>query len=119
MRVAGIDGTSSGWVAVVLQGGKVAEVRPFADFASAIEGLRDTRFIAIDIPIGLPGTGPRQADVLARKRLGARGSSVFTVPRSSPARNGGTPWDPEIDHAHNRLASPYAYDAVGNLVGEG
>ncbi|KAA0253519.1 MAG: DUF429 domain-containing protein [Acidobacteria bacterium] len=80
MKVAGIDGTSNGWVAVVLQGGKVAAVRPFADFASAIEGLRDTRFIAIDIPIGLPRTGPRQADVLARKRLGVRGSSVFTVP---------------------------------------
>ncbi|MCE7960286.1 MAG: hypothetical protein DYH06_20485, partial [Acidobacteria bacterium ACB2] len=34
-------------------------------------------------------------------------------------RNGGTPWDPAIDQTHNRLASPYAYDAVGNLVGEG
>ena len=36
--------------------------------------------VAIDIPIGLPPTGPRQADVLARGQVGRRASSVFVTP---------------------------------------
>jgi predicted RNase H-like nuclease len=36
--------------------------------------------VAIDIPIGLPDTGRRQADALARSLLGPRASSVFTTP---------------------------------------
>lgn len=40
----------------------------------------DAHALAIDIPIGLPTGGPRQADVRARKFLGARGSSVFPTP---------------------------------------
>nr|WP_231640215.1 DUF429 domain-containing protein [Micromonospora sp. NRRL B-16802] len=41
--------------------------------------------IGIDIPIGLPDTGRRQADVLAYKLVGPRRSSVFMTPvRSRP-----------------------------------
>ncbi len=41
----------------------------------------DIEVIAIDIPIGLPETGPRECDVLARRLLGrARASSVFPAP---------------------------------------
>lgn len=36
--------------------------------------------VGIDIPIGLPDTGTRAADRLARKRLGPRRSSIFTAP---------------------------------------
>jgi predicted RNase H-like nuclease len=36
--------------------------------------------VAIDIPIGLPTAGPRQADALARALVGRRSSSVFTTP---------------------------------------
>ncbi len=36
--------------------------------------------VAIDIPIGLPTTGPRTADVLARRLVGRRASSVFSTP---------------------------------------
>ena len=36
--------------------------------------------MAIDIPIGLPDTGGRQADVLARRCVGPRSSSVFSTP---------------------------------------
>ena len=38
------------------------------------------RAVAIDIPIGLPESGPRQADVEARRRVGPRRSSVFPAP---------------------------------------
>ena len=41
----------------------------------------DLAVVAIDIPIGLPDTAPRQADLLARQRLpGGRKSSVFPAP---------------------------------------
>ena len=36
--------------------------------------------IAIDIPIGLPDTGRRQADLLVRKAVGPRWASVFMTP---------------------------------------
>lgn len=35
--------------------------------------------IGIDIPIGLPDSGEREADQLARRRIGPRGSSVFAT----------------------------------------
>lgn len=37
--------------------------------------------IDLDVPIGLPTTGPRQADALARKLLGPRRASVFPAPQ--------------------------------------
>ena len=36
--------------------------------------------LAVDMPIGLPDDGPRLADQQARRRLGARRSSVFPTP---------------------------------------
>lgn len=36
--------------------------------------------VAIDIPIGLPTGGPREADLLARQFLGGRRNSVFLTP---------------------------------------
>jgi len=36
--------------------------------------------VGVDIPIGLPTDGPRQADLLARDRLGPRRSSLFLTP---------------------------------------
>lgn len=36
--------------------------------------------MAIDIPIGLPDIGTRQADLLARRAVGPRSSSVFPTP---------------------------------------
>jgi predicted RNase H-like nuclease len=36
--------------------------------------------LAIDMPMGLPDDGPRACDLAARRRLGARRSSVFPTP---------------------------------------
>ena len=77
MRVAGIDGTRGGWVAIVLEDGRFAGdlvLRPVeTDFAV----LEAVEVIAIDVPIGF---GPRAADRLARTRLKGAGSGVFTIP---------------------------------------
>jgi predicted RNase H-like nuclease len=77
MRVAGIDGTKGGWVAIVLEDGALAEdflMRPVeTDFAQ----LDDVEVVAMDIPIGF---GPRGADREARSFLTGNASVVFPTP---------------------------------------
>ena len=75
MSVVGVDACKSGWIAVVLRGTNVSAVylRGVSDLASVIP---DAEVIAIDIPIGLPKDGRREADIAAKKFLGARGSTI-------------------------------------------
>jgi predicted RNase H-like nuclease len=80
MRAAGVDACKGGWFAVVLDPG-----RPAAGFqVSSLEALSaavpDADGFAIDIPIGLPLHGYRDADLEARRVLGPRRSSVFFTP---------------------------------------
>lgn len=83
--IIGIDGCPSGWLAVTLPGGRVAEAR--ADicpaFADVLIAAGDRATIAVDIPIGLPERASivgRPCDVSARANLGQRQSAVFAVP---------------------------------------
>jgi len=79
MTVVGIDACKKGWVVVSLEdGGPVAYFIPKIDLVVSV--VPDVSTIAIDIPIGLPEQGPRQADQLAREFVGPRRSSVFAVP---------------------------------------
>jgi len=80
--LAGIDGCAGGWL--------VAFVRPVdgevrITMLPRLADLLTERpaIIAIDIPIGLPeraGAGGREAENMVRPLLGARQSSVFSVP---------------------------------------
>jgi predicted RNase H-like nuclease len=45
-----------------------------------LDGLRLTGVVGIDIPLGLIEDGWRVADALARRALGRRGVTVFTIP---------------------------------------
>jgi len=80
VRVVGVDACKTGWIAVVLTDG----ADPHAHFLPMIDALRsvapDAEAVAIDIPIGLPVGGRREADVKAREFVGARRSSVFFTP---------------------------------------
>jgi predicted RNase H-like nuclease len=85
--VAGIDGCPTGWVVAFvradLQEARVRLLPRFADVPAAPEA---PAIIAIDIPIGLPervGYGGRAAENAVRPLLGARQSSVFSVPSRS------------------------------------
>lgn len=78
-RVIGVDACKAGWV------GFTSDLRGY--FGATIDQLvaladADGRLevVGIDIPIGLPLTGDRQADGLARRLVGRRGSSVFPTP---------------------------------------
>ena len=58
------------------------DVRAVPDLSGVVADLEAHRLraVAIDIPIGLPESGPRLADVEARRRVGARRNSVFPAP---------------------------------------
>jgi len=82
--LAGIDGCPSGWVVAFVQADRpevrVRVVPRLGDVPTAPEA---PAVIAIDIPIGLPeraGHGGRAAERAVRPLLGARQSSVFSVP---------------------------------------
>lgn len=77
-RVAGVDMAGGAWAVVVLEGDRVADAFRCETFADAL--LVDAAVIAVDIPIGIPDSGSRPADVEARRFVGPRASSVFSTP---------------------------------------
>jgi predicted RNase H-like nuclease len=82
--VLGVDGCRAGWVGVVLDAG-TASVVVGATIDELVTAARlahpELAVVGIDIPIGLPDSAPRQADLLARTRLpSGRRSSVFPAP---------------------------------------
>jgi predicted RNase H-like nuclease len=81
--IAGVDGCKAGWVAVMLAPGGIPTARVFATFGALIESLPDDAVVAVDMPIGLPDfthKGGRGPEVLVRRFLGERQSSVFSIP---------------------------------------
>ena len=76
-RVAGVDGTKGGWVAVELEGGRFVRDLILRPVKTTFDELAEAQVIAIDVPIGF---GPREADRAARKFLGGSASTVFMTP---------------------------------------
>ncbi|HEY3070110.1 MAG TPA: DUF429 domain-containing protein [Gaiellaceae bacterium] len=77
MRVAGVDGTKGGWVAIVLEDGRFAGDFLLGSVDADFAELADAEIVAIDIPIGF---GPREADRAARTFLTGTASVVFPAP---------------------------------------
>lgn len=75
-RVLGIDGCSTGWAGIAWDGRGVQGLfaRRLVDL---LADAGDVAAVVLDMPIGLPDRGVRQADVLAKKALGAKASSIF------------------------------------------
>ena len=82
--LAGVDGCPGGWVAAFVRPADGAgHIEIFARFADVLATSQMPAVIAVDIPIGLPertGAGGRPAENAVRPLLGARQSSVFSVP---------------------------------------
>ena len=87
MTVAvGVDGCRGGWVAAVSDGDVTPAISVFRRFSQIIEALPGDAVIAVDMPIGLPehcGAGGRGPEMLVRRLLGMRQSSVFSIPSRS------------------------------------
>jgi predicted RNase H-like nuclease len=82
--LAGVDGCPTGWIAALVRadGGEV-RVTTVPRFAHLLALPEQPSIVAVDIPIGLPersGYGGREAENAVRPLLGARQSSVFSVP---------------------------------------
>lgn len=76
--IAGVDGCGSRWLAIAQEPGRRQYVAKVLQTEELVAQSWD--LIAIDIPIGLPDRGAREADVAARKFIKPRGSSVFAAP---------------------------------------
>ena len=80
--IAGADGCREGWVVVretLPDAGLSWEVVPSLRHLFSLQQV--PAILALDIPIGLPLTGPRACDIEARRLLGrGRASSVFPAP---------------------------------------
>jgi predicted RNase H-like nuclease len=83
VAVLGVDACRGGWAGVVLDddlsvhGVYAIDIGTLAAHAAS---AADVAVIAVDMPIGLPDTGQRTADKLARREIGPRWPSVFMTP---------------------------------------
>jgi predicted RNase H-like nuclease len=81
--LVGVDGCKAGWIAVRCEPDSAPSVDVFASFAALLAANPDDAVIAVDMPIGLPefsSKGGRGPEALVRPLLGARQSSVFSIP---------------------------------------
>ena len=87
MDVLGVDGCRGGWVgALWLDGAPGPVVLAAREFGALVReatrertGTGGLQVVGVDIPIGLPDAGPREADRLARQALPGRAASVFST----------------------------------------
>ncbi|MGX9147659.1 DUF429 domain-containing protein [Mesorhizobium sp. 128a] len=81
--LAGVDGCKAGWIAVHRGPSVSPSVTVFRSFAAMLDALPADAIVAVDMPIGLPDfsqRGGRGPEALVRPLLGARQSSVFSIP---------------------------------------
>lgn len=88
-RYLGIDACQGGWVGILIS--ERAFVKAFkdkdvAEVITAAEASGDICVIGIDIPIGLPTTELRAADLAARTALKNRASTLFNTPTAEALR---------------------------------
>jgi predicted RNase H-like nuclease len=105
MNVLGVDCCRAGWLGAVLADDEL-EVVVAADVRSLLEGAGAVEVVGVDMPIGLPDSGPRQADLLARALLPReRKSSVFPAPTRAACA--------EVTHAEASAANRLATGGTG------
>lgn len=80
MKYVGVDGCKAGWLAVVLDDRDVSwTVCP--EFVDVADQFADACCLFVDMPIGLPASGTREADRLARESLPRHlKGSIFNTP---------------------------------------
>ncbi|MPY80432.1 MAG: DUF429 domain-containing protein [Actinophytocola sp.] len=106
-RVLGVDACRAGWVGVVLDGDRATAhvASGIADLVEQASVDGQPAVVGVDMPIGLPDHGPRQADQLARRAVGRLRSSVFT-----------TPTRPALEAPDHRTASARNRELTGKGV---
>lgn len=79
--IAGVDGCKGGWLCITkkVETGVVSS-EVYSDAQSLLQQNPEPVVVAVDIPIGLTESGPRQCDIKARKLLKNRQPCVFPAP---------------------------------------
>jgi predicted RNase H-like nuclease len=81
-RALGVDACRRGWIAIAVEDGITSAY--FDEDIHALIAQAEVggpiSVVAVDMPIGLPDRGYRQADVLARAAIGPLWPSVFMTP---------------------------------------
>jgi len=119
--VAGVDGCRGGWSVARLRVGarslRLIDLTVVTQLAELISDQHLTS-IAIDMPIGLPESGSKEADVLARARLRPHGSRVFPTPIRAAL-----PYVDDYDRAcevsrevHGKALSRQAWNILGKIA---
>ncbi len=80
MVAVGVDACKTGWIAVAVDDTGVLAAHYLPGIASLTATVPNASVVGIDIPIGLPESARREADLAARSRLGSRRNSVFFTP---------------------------------------
>ena len=75
----GVDGWKRGWIAIVLQAGAFERAISAETLLEIDQSTPDGSVFGVDMPIGFPTRGAREADLAARSVLGGRRSSIFMV----------------------------------------
>jgi predicted RNase H-like nuclease len=79
--LAGVDACRGGWIAAFVRPtGEYGQPRVFCRFADILAAPERPLIIAIDVPIGLPERGGRNAENAIRPQLGKLQRSVFPIP---------------------------------------
>ena len=79
--VLGVDGCAAGWVGALLVDDRVELVVAGTVAEVVVRARVPPVVVGVDIPVGLPDAGPREADLAARRELPpGRKSSVFPTP---------------------------------------
>lgn len=77
----GVDGCRGGWFFIELDSAQSLRWGAVGRLHTLVESVQEPGRVFVDMPIGLPdGPEPRACDLLARRRLGKRHSSVFSAP---------------------------------------
>lgn len=80
MQFLGVDACKGGWFAAILEEDQ-AKWALYESFADLVANHKQMQACFVDIPIGLPDRGSREADAEARKALPSYlKSSIFNVP---------------------------------------
>jgi predicted RNase H-like nuclease len=111
--IVGVDGCPGGWVAVSKRTlDEAPTVGVYPDFEALLNAFPFDAIIAVDMPIGLPERatlGGRGAEQAVRPFLGARQSSVFSVPSRSAVYAETEDFEnEEVRYAAHRRASQVA-----------
>ncbi|MCF6385983.1 DUF429 domain-containing protein [Mycobacterium sp. MBM] len=78
--VLGVDGWKHGWVGIELRDGRYAAAHSHETLRGVVAAAPDALAIGVDIPLGLLQAEVRASDRAAKRRLGARSSSLFVMP---------------------------------------